>query len=246
MFSLFTILALIFIFQNTKAVDICALQGLGNNDAANKICDDSCEKANATWGGGWLGKTDKKCLVDPKVQTPNIYGSVCGCTLNCQCVKDEQITCDESKNKLGPNKCTSNCDCNEGRICSNGLCEDKPPDIACCNNCDAAALGCEGGCNRLPIQDQPGCLWPCDAEWKICRNKCGGCPSVGKKELNNKQAPITKESSNHEDPKAANEAPVVKESPKEKEPSKPKEPANHEASPKPKEIPSHEEHSSKS
>src|SRR5437762_3607132 len=98
LFPLITLLALISLLQNTKAEDICALEGLGDEDTAKRVCGDTCAKVDGMWNGVWLGTTDKKCSAGLKVQSPNIYGSVCACSIICRCVNGEQIACDESKN----------------------------------------------------------------------------------------------------------------------------------------------------
>ncbi|MBA3813795.1 MAG: hypothetical protein H0X26_04800 [Alphaproteobacteria bacterium] len=190
--SFFLLILLTFTISspNANAEDECAPDGLGGKATAKSMCPDTCKGVEGTWNGEWLGKTNKQCA------KPNIYGSVCGCVNErCQCDTDgtQSSSCDEAKNKLGPNKCSSNCDCTQGRSCINGWCNTKPPDIACCNKCDIAALGCEGGCSNKPPVDQPGCLWPCDAEWALCRKQCGGCPSKGKKERDHEKAPTAKE-----------------------------------------------------
>lgn len=80
LFSLLIVSGCIFLSQNVKAINVCAPQGLGNQAAADKFCPETCTKAGYNWYGAWDGKTKEQCTADDKVQTPNIYGSVCGCT----------------------------------------------------------------------------------------------------------------------------------------------------------------------
>jgi len=163
LFSLLIAIIYVFSSQNIKAEDVCALQELVSQNAS-KICTDTCKQFGTKWAGQWQGKTGKTC------PSPNTAGSICGCIPKCHCENGQQISCDESFNKLGENRCKTACECTSGRICTpQGWCENVPGK-SCEDKCEIVYSACEQSCDLA--EDPSTCFTICAWAFKTCGDNC--------------------------------------------------------------------------